>query len=127
MRVFVIDDSPLVRRRLEQMLTDIPGLCMVGQMDRIAGTVEAIQAAKPDLVILDIQFPDGSGIDILEQLKSSELSMVKIMLTEFPNSLYRQRCLDAGAHYFLDKTMEFERVVEVINSLAIQQSESINE
>jgi DNA-binding NarL/FixJ family response regulator len=120
MKVFVIDDSPLVRRRLHELLAEIPGISFVEQLDQTSFIVEAIQAAAPDVVILDIQLPHGNGIEILEGLKSSELPMVKIMLTAFPNPLYRQRCLEAGAHYFLDKTTEFERIVGVLESLTAE-------
>jgi len=126
MKVCVIDDSPLVRERLHELLAEIPGISLVEQMDQTSGTVKAIQAAEPDVVILDIQLPHGSGIEILEELKSIELPMVKIMLTAFPNPLYRQRCLEAGAHYFLDKSVEFERIVEVLDSLVAEQNANAN-
>jgi two-component system, NarL family, response regulator DevR len=126
MKVFVIDDSPLVRERLHELLADIPEISWIAQEDQSPDTVGAIQAAKPDVIILDIQLPGGSGIEILEGLRASELPMVKIMLTAFPNPLYRQRCLEAGAHYFLDKTVEFERIVDVLHSLAAQQHANAN-
>lgn len=126
MKVFVIDDSPLVRERLHELLADIPGISLVEQVDQTSTPVEAIQAAKPDVLILDIQLTQRSGIEILEELKSSELPMVKIMLTAFPNPLYRRRCLEAGAHYFLDKAVEFDRIVDVLNSLAEQQNANTN-
>src|SRR4026208_1898801 len=121
MKVFVIDDSPLIRQRLHAMLAEIPGISWVEQMDQASGTVAAIQAAKPDVVILDIQHPYRSGIEILDELKTSHWPMVKIMLTAFPNPLYRRRCLEAGANYFLDEAVEFERIIDVLNSLAAQQ------
>jgi len=126
MKVLLVDDSPLVRERLCELLAEIPGISLITQMDRSSGTLEAIQANEPDVVILDIQLPHGSGIEILEELKSSALPMIKIMLTAFPNALYRQRCLEAGAHYFLDKTTEFERIVEVLDSLGAEQKANAN-
>ena len=126
MKVCVIDDSPLVRERLHELLAEIPGISLIELMDQTSGTVEAIRAAEPDVVILDIQLPHGSGIEILEELKSSELPTVKIMLTAFPNPLYRQRCLEAGAHYFFDKTIEFDLLVGLLDRLSAQQEATIN-
>ena len=126
MKVLLVDDSPLVRERLCELLAEIPGISLITQMDRSSGTLEAIQANEPDVVILDIQLPHGSGIEILEELKSSALPMIKIMLTAFPNPLYRQRCLEAGAHYFLDTTTEFERIGEVLDSLGAEQNANAN-
>jgi two-component system response regulator DevR len=125
MKIFVIEDSPLVRMRLEELLGETPNVALVGQVDMPSGVVEAVLAAKPDVVILGGQ--PGSGIDVLAELRASEIPMIKIMLTTFPHPLFRQRCLDAGANYFLDKTIEFERIGEIIEGLAIQRSEGIKE
>jgi DNA-binding NarL/FixJ family response regulator len=126
MKVFVIDDSPLVRERLRELLAEIPGISLVAEMDQALNPVDAIRAAEPDVVILDIQLLSGRGLEILEGLKASELPMVKIMLTAFPHPLYRQRCLEAGAHFFLDKTIEFERIAEVLESLTTGQKANAN-
>ena len=127
MKVFVVDDSPLIRERLKELLDEIPGIKLIGQAGQCLGASEAVLAAKPDVLILDIQFRDGSGINILKKLKFSETPLVKIMLTAFPNSLYRQRCLEAGADYFLDKTMDFNRLAEVISDLAQKQINSYSD
>jgi DNA-binding NarL/FixJ family response regulator len=123
MKVFVIEDSALVRGRLEEMLSETPNVALMGQAAQPSDAVEAVLAARPDVVILGDQ--PRSAIDFLAQLQASEIPMVKILLTSFPNPLYRQSCLDAGANYFLDKTIEFERIVEIIEGLVIQQSQSI--
>jgi DNA-binding NarL/FixJ family response regulator len=122
MKVFVIDDSPLGRGRLHELLAEIPGISVVAQLDQASDLKEAIQASQPDVLILDIQLLRARGLEILEELKSSERPLVKIMLTTFPNPLYRQRCLDAGADYFLDKAVEFEMIVNVLESLVAQRS-----
>jgi DNA-binding response OmpR family regulator len=68
-------------------------------------------------VILDIRMPGGNGIQVLEAIKTSTAAPVVIMLTAFPYPQYRKKCLEVGADYFLDKTTEFERVVEVLEQL----------
>jgi len=122
MRVLVIDDSPLVRERLQELITEIPGISFMAQTDQSCDMVHTIETTAPDVVILDIQFPHGRGIEILEELRSIDSPMVKIMLSAFPNPLYRARCLDAGADYFLDKTVEVERITEVLEYVAAQQN-----
>jgi DNA-binding NarL/FixJ family response regulator len=125
-KVFVIDDSLPVRERLHELLAEIPGISLVAHMDQACDPVKAVQVAQPDVVILDFQLLNARGIEILEALQSSGLPMVKIMLTAFPHPLYRQRCLEAGVNYFLDKTIEFERILEVLNSLTILLNANTN-
>jgi DNA-binding NarL/FixJ family response regulator len=125
MKVLVIDDSPLVREHLLELLAEIPGISLITPMDHFSCSRNAIRCAEPDVVILDIQLQNTNGIEILEELKSSESAWVKIMLTAFPNPLYRQRCLEAGAHYFLDKTVELQSIVDVLESLIAQQTAKV--
>ena len=127
MKVFIVDDSPLIRERLREMLAEIPGIHLAGQTSQFSGTLETVLAAKPDVIILDVQLSDGSGINILKKLKLSETPLIKIILTAFPNSIYRRRCMEAGADYFLDKTVDFDHLAEVITDLARKKIESFND
>jgi DNA-binding response OmpR family regulator len=76
---------------------------------------------KPDVAILDICLAKGSGIQVLETVKSNGPSPVVIMLTAFPYPQYRTKCLEAGADYFFDKLTEFEQVAEVVAELCKTQ------
>ena len=69
---------------------------------------------KPDVVILDIRMPDGSGIDVLQTIKQGEPAPAVIVLTNYPYPAYRQKCLQAGADFFLDKSTEFDQIPELI-------------
>lgn len=113
MKVVLVDDSAVVRDRLKVMLADLPGVELVGEA---AGV---IQAQSPDVVILDIQMPDGNGIDVLRVIKRLQLAPVVIMLTNYPTPHNRSAALDAGAEYFLDKFDDLERLAEVLKALSL--------
>ncbi|MDD5723384.1 MAG: response regulator transcription factor [Syntrophales bacterium] len=110
MKVFIVDDSEVVCDGLESMLSEIKGLWLIGKAQDVRGAVEAIQRLEPDFVILDIRLIDGSGIDVLREIKKMEPSPVVLVLTNYPYPQYRKKCQDLGAEYFLDKVTEIDKI-----------------
>ncbi len=117
MKVFIADDSAVVRERLVEMLSELPGIEIVGQAQGGLEAINAIMQLKPDAVILDIRMPGGNGIDVLRNIKKRYGSPVVIMLTSYPYPQYRKKCMDAGADYFFEKSSEFDSVTEVLEQL----------
>jgi YesN/AraC family two-component response regulator len=117
LKVFIADDSTLVRERLATLISEIEGVELVGQAGDAREALEAIQHLRPDVVILDIRMPGNNGIQVLEAIKKSAAAPVVIMLTAFPYPQYRKKCLEAGAEYFFDKAAEFEQVTEVLKKM----------
>ena len=125
MRVFLVDDSPEIRERLTGILGNLSGIEIVGQADQAAAAIRSIRTIKPDLVLLDIQLVGSeSGIEVLEQIEKDSPAPKVIMLTNYPYSQYRKRCLNAGADFFLDKSVEFDELVPVIQNLARENEQS---
>jgi DNA-binding NarL/FixJ family response regulator len=108
--VFIADDSRIVRERLVTMLDELAEVEIVGQAENVAEAISAIRIVKPDVVILDIRMPGGSGIDVLQEIKQDEVAPMIIILTNYPYPAYRQKCLQAGADFFLDKSTEFDQI-----------------
>ena len=117
MKVFIVDDSKIVRDRLVILLSDLKKIEVIGQAKSTRQAIVAIRKLKPDVVILDIRMRDGNGIEVLANIKKDKSSPVIIMLTNYPYPQYRKKCLDAGADFFFDKSTEFERVIEVCQDL----------
>ena len=103
-RVYVVDDSELLLERVIALISDNPNLRYIGHCNRSLGAVEKIQSLKPDVVILDIRLGDGSGIDVLKQLKKNPDCPIIIMYTNYAIPQYKQRVFEYGADYFLDKS-----------------------
>ena len=112
-KVFIADDSLIVREHLVTMLDELAGIEIVGQAGNVAEAISAIRLLKPDAVILDILMPGGSGIDVLENIKQNDSTLVVIVLTNYPYPVFRQKCLQAGADFFLDKSTEFDQIPEL--------------
>jgi len=122
MRVYVVDDSPLVRERLVALLSEIDGIDVIGTADNAEDGICGIAREKPDVAILDIRMPSGSGISVLEAVKKGDEPPTVIMLTNYPYPQYRKKCLETGADYFFDKSSEFHRVNEVLTGLVSRQA-----
>lgn len=117
MLIFIADDSDPVRERLITLLSEIAGANVVGQARSAAEAIEGIRGLNPDLVILDIQMPGGSGIDVLKTIKQHARPPVVMMLTNHVYPQYRKKCMEWGADFFLDKSEEFERLTAICESL----------
>jgi DNA-binding NarL/FixJ family response regulator len=117
MRVLIADDSEEIVQRLMALLAHVRGVEIVDQVGTVEETREAVRRLRPDAVILDIQMPGGSGIDVLESMKKDRLTSTVIVLTNHPYAPYRKKCFQVGAKFFLDKSSEFEKVGEVVQGL----------
>lgn len=72
---------------------------------------------EPDLVILDIHLNGKNGIQVLEEIQAEKNPPTVIMLTAYPYPQYRKKCFELGADYFLDKTVDFEQIPQVIEEI----------
>ena len=117
MRVLIVDDWEVLVQRLRASLREVTGIEVVGHADNAADAARQIRLAKPDVVILDIRMPGGSGIDVLEGLKNDQFQPIVIVLTNHSERQYRKKCLQNGARYFFDKSAEFHKVAEILRSL----------
>jgi len=118
MRVFIADDSAVIVERLADLLKDIPGVELAGQAGDAPEAVRCIQKIKPDAVILDLQMPGGSGLDILRAIRPDHPGLHVLICTNYPYPQYREECLRAGADFFLDKSAEFEKIPGILRKLA---------
>ena len=116
-KVFIADDSYIVQERLELILTELASVEIVGLAKTVAKATSDIVKLQPDLVILDIRLSDGSGIDVLQAIKQAEPRPVIIILTNYPYQAYQEKCLQAGADFFLDKSTEFDQIPELLEQL----------
>ena len=114
MRILIADDSAVVRARLISLLADLRGIEVVGQAEDAIEARNLAEKLRPDVAILDLRMPKGSGADVLSDLKKLNPAPKVIMLTNYPHPENRKKCMDGGADYFFDKSNEFQKVVSVL-------------
>ena len=118
LRVFVVEDSPIVLERIEAMLASIDGAQPAGHAGRADEAIRAILAARPDAVVLDLKLAEGSGFDVLRAVREQAPDIEFFMLSNFASEPYRRLAERLGAAYFFDKSTELERVREVLAARA---------
>ena len=116
-KVFVADDSVVLRERVLEMLRDIPGVEVLGCAEDGLHAIDCIRELRPDAVILDIQMPRGTGLDVLKNIRMLKGAPLFVVFTNFSYPQYRKRALESGAQYFFDKTTEFEKLRELFGQL----------
>jgi DNA-binding NarL/FixJ family response regulator len=121
-RVLIADDSRLVRERLVALVSELDEVDQIGQADEPDEILRQMRDLQPDVVVLEPRLTRGLGVRVLERIRSLSVVPMIIMLTAFPYAQDRSRCLALGADYYLDKTMDFERVAEVVHELGARGS-----
>ncbi len=112
--VLVVDDSIVVRRRIVALLDEAaPGTLVVEAADPEEG-IEAFHRMRPDVVVLDLNMPGGSGLDVLREIRKVSPPRMVIVFTNHGEEHYRRHCLEGGADLFLDKSKDLPRLVEVL-------------
>ncbi len=122
MKIIIADDSKLIRDRIAERVELIDSVNVVAKTTNSYETIEEIKKHKPDVLILDIRMPEGSGINVLKYIQKNKTRIVTIVVTNYPIIQYKNKCFELGADYFFDKSTEFEKVKEVICNL-INKSE----
>jgi DNA-binding NarL/FixJ family response regulator len=117
MRLFIADDSEILRVRLVDMLSEIEGIEIIGQAQESLDAIESIQKLNPQVVILDIRMPRINSIKVLKAIKKDDQSPTVIIFTNYPYPQYRKRCMDLGADFFFDKSTEFEKLFDTVKYL----------
>jgi DNA-binding NarL/FixJ family response regulator len=116
-RVYVVDDSVLIRERLVDILAGISDVQVVGQSADAYEALAMIRKMRPDVVILDLQMPGRSGIELLKDIKGSTPTVRVIVFTNYAYPQYQRQCMSLGAEYFLSKVSEFERLSALLKSM----------
>lgn len=113
MRIFIADDSSVVVDRLVGIIRRVRGMQLIGRAADVPGVAESIARLRPDVLILDLHMPGGSGIEVLKSVKARFPAIKVIVLTSYPTPQHRKHCLELGADYFLDKSSEFAKLPEI--------------
>ena len=113
-RVFLVEDSPLLRSRLEGMIASIPGATLAGHAADAESAVRGIREGRPDAVVLDLHLANGNGFDVLRALHPLPATLAVFVLTNFATDAYRAVATRLGARGFFDKSQEFERLKEAL-------------
>lgn len=124
LRVFLVEDSPLLRKRLRSMVSDEPDLEIIGQAAGESEAISKLASTATDVIVVDLQLKPGNGIAVIRAARAhaSEIGDTHpvwiVVLTNLNLPTVRERCEAAGANFFLDKMQDIEQLIPVLRGLA---------
>lgn len=116
MRILIVDDSPLVWRRVFDMLHDMSFISLLFYARTLAEARYCLAGCVPDLVILDIALPDGNGLDLLRYLQTARLGTRVALFTNSTD--LKGTGLALGADWFFDKSLDYSQLLNLIKDRA---------
>ena len=123
MKVFIAESSKIGLRRLLMQLGEIREFEFVGYAVTASSAVVSIDAIKPDIVILDLELKESSGLEVLKTVKRQTPGIVFIILTNSAVEQYRSHCKELGAEYFFDRSTEFHKIPDVLKTISIEKEQ----
>ena len=121
-RVFLVDDHEIVRRGIADLINAESDLEVVGESATVAQTLGRVAATRPDVAVLDVRLPDGSGIDLCRGIRSAHPEIACIMLTAYDDDEASYAAVLAGAAGYVLKDIRGQNLVEGIRRVARGES-----
>lgn len=116
-KIFIVDDHPLVREWLTNLIKQHPGFVVCGEAAAAAEAVSGIANTKPDVAIVDISLRNGSGLDLIKTMKVMHPDTAIIVLSMHDERLYAERSLRAGARGYIMKRETTRNVIAAIRQV----------
>jgi len=116
-RIVIVDDHPLLREALSLTISSESDLDVCGEADSEYQAFELVKQVSPDLVLVDISLEDGNGIELVKQLNQSCPAIKTLVISTYPESLYAERALRAGAMGYINKQEPKELVITAIRAV----------
>lgn len=113
-RVLIVDDHPIVRQGLTQLISQENDLEVVGEADNAETAIDSVSRLAPDVVIVDLMLKDSSGIELIKDIKATRPEARILVVSMHDEAVYAERALRAGSHGYI---MKEEATNEVLSAL----------
>jgi CheY-like chemotaxis protein len=124
LRILLVEDSPLLRSRLESMLSQYAAFKVTGLASAEAEAVQKLETVPYDAIVVDVELRPGSGIGVIRSARARNPEKGNgdhvwiIVLTNYDLPTVRERCMAAGADHFLDKMREIDQLMPILVQIA---------
>src|SRR5262245_59440755 len=116
-KVFIVDDHPVVREGLAMHLAKQADLQVCGEAEDLPGALSLLASTRPDVAIVDISLRNGSGLDLIRRIKERYGSVRVLVWSMYPENLYAERALRAGAQGYLNKGRATHDVLDAVRAI----------
>jgi DNA-binding NarL/FixJ family response regulator len=113
-KIFLVDDHPLVREWLTNLVNQQPDLTVCGETESAPAALSAIATARPDLAIVDLSLNNSIGLELIKNLQKVCPDVLVLVLSMHDESLYAERVFRAGARGYVNKRETAQKVIEAI-------------
>src|SRR5690242_9087898 len=116
-KILIVDDHPVVREGLAMQIATQPDLEVCGEAEDVSGALALLESARPDVAIIDISLKNGNGIDLIRRIKDRHDAMPILVWSMYPETLYAERALRAGARGYLHKGRATSQLLDAIRAV----------
>jgi DNA-binding NarL/FixJ family response regulator len=122
LRVLLVDDHEVVRRGLRALLDAQDGIEVVGEVDTAADVVRQVGFNSPDVVVMDVRLPDGSGVEATRRVRQRYPDVAVLILSSFADEEALMSSIEAGASGYLLKRIDTEAIVDAVRAVGAGES-----
>lgn len=115
--VFLVDDHPLVREWLANLINQLPDLRVCGEAARAGQALEGLREHRPDIAIVDLALPEGSGLDLVKKIRTEMPEIAVVVLSMHDERYYAERAFRAGARGYVMKGEATSSIVAAIREV----------
>jgi DNA-binding NarL/FixJ family response regulator len=116
-KILVVDDHPIVREGLGMQIATQPDLCVCGEAEDVPSALALVEAQQPNVVIVDILLKNGNGLDLIRRITERHIDVRILVWSMYPENLYAERALHAGAHGYLHKSQATVHILDAIRAI----------
>ncbi len=116
-KVLIVDDHPVVREGLAMQIETQPDFRVCGEAEDVPAALALVNSAQPDVAIIDISLKNGNGIDLIRRIKERNNSVRILVWSMYPEALFAERALRAGAQGYLHKGQATSHLLNAIRSV----------
>jgi len=120
-KVFIVDDHPIVRQGLRQLLSQEEDMVVCGEAEGMSQAMQLYFEKKPQVMLVDISLENGNGIELVKELMAHDRELKILVCSMHDESLYAERALRAGAMGYINKEMATDRLIEAVRRVAAGQ------
>ena len=120
-QLLIVDDHPMMREGLAQLINHEPGLAVCGEAGNFREALELIGTFKPDLVLADISLPDKSGLELIKDIQALHAGVPVLVISMHDESLHAERVLRAGGRGYIMKQEGGKKIMEAIQQVLAGQ------
>lgn len=116
-RILIIDDHPLIRKGLATVIDSVDRFSVCGEVAAASEALRLVLDQKPDLAIVDLTLEDGHGLELIKQIRNSDVETVTLAVSMHDESLFAERVLQAGAMGYVHKARALDEIVSAIEQV----------